>query len=183
MNIILLKNKLIKLLDLKFKPRWEVYEELVLREFNDKKNWIDAGCGTNAFVREYKYLVNNAVGIDATQAENPDNFILSSIHSLPFDSGFADIVTLRFVVEHLEKIEADFKEIHRVLKPGGKVFCITTNLLCPFILISKAMPDSIKQPFIRKVFKVKEEDIFPTFHKLNTYYSWGVLKINLLKNE
>jgi len=42
-------------------------------------------------------------------------------HSLPFADGSFDAVTLQFASRHLEIIRA-FKEIHRVLKPGG-VFC------------------------------------------------------------
>jgi demethylmenaquinone methyltransferase/2-methoxy-6-polyprenyl-1,4-benzoquinol methylase len=40
---------------------------------------------------------------------------------LPFDDGSFDAVTLQFASRHLEIVKA-FKEIHRVLKPGG-IFC------------------------------------------------------------
>jgi demethylmenaquinone methyltransferase / 2-methoxy-6-polyprenyl-1,4-benzoquinol methylase len=42
-------------------------------------------------------------------------------HTLPFDDGSFDAVTLQFASRHLEIVKA-FKEIHRVLKPGG-IFC------------------------------------------------------------
>ena len=42
-------------------------------------------------------------------------------HELPFADGSFDAVTLQFASRHLEIVKA-FKEIHRVLKPGG-VFC------------------------------------------------------------
>ncbi len=42
-------------------------------------------------------------------------------HTLPFADNSFDAVTLQFASRHLEIIRA-FKEIHRVLKPGG-VFC------------------------------------------------------------
>src|SRR6266545_3782473 len=42
-------------------------------------------------------------------------------HTLPFADHSFDAVTLQFASRHLEIIRA-FKEIHRVLKPGG-VFC------------------------------------------------------------
>jgi len=42
-------------------------------------------------------------------------------HALPFPDETFDAVTLQFASRHLEIIRA-FKEIHRVLKPGG-VFC------------------------------------------------------------
>lgn len=42
-------------------------------------------------------------------------------HTLPFADGSFDAVTLQFASRHLEIVRA-FKEIHRVLKPGG-IFC------------------------------------------------------------
>jgi demethylmenaquinone methyltransferase / 2-methoxy-6-polyprenyl-1,4-benzoquinol methylase len=42
-------------------------------------------------------------------------------HALPFADGSFDAVTLQFASRHLQIVKA-FKEIHRVLKPGG-VFC------------------------------------------------------------
>jgi len=42
-------------------------------------------------------------------------------HELPFDDGSFDAVTLQFASRHLEIIKT-FREIHRVLKPGG-IFC------------------------------------------------------------
>ncbi len=42
-------------------------------------------------------------------------------HALPFPDATFDAVTLQFASRHLEIIRA-FKEIHRVLKPGG-IFC------------------------------------------------------------
>ncbi|MDE2184487.1 MAG: class I SAM-dependent methyltransferase [Alphaproteobacteria bacterium] len=42
-------------------------------------------------------------------------------HKLPFADGSFDVVTLQFASRHLEIVRA-FREIHRVLKPGG-IFC------------------------------------------------------------
>ncbi len=42
-------------------------------------------------------------------------------HELPFEDASFDAVTLQFASRHLELIKA-FREIHRVLKPGG-IFC------------------------------------------------------------
>ena len=43
------------------------------------------------------------------------------VHTLPFPDASFDAVTLQFATRHLEVVKV-FKEIHRVLKPGG-IFC------------------------------------------------------------
>ena len=42
-------------------------------------------------------------------------------HCLPFDDDTFDAVTLQFATRHLRVVDA-FREIHRVLKPGGVLF-------------------------------------------------------------
>ena len=60
-------------------------------------------------------------------------------------------------------------EVKRILAPGGKVLILTTNLLSPFIFIPKViLPNKIKMKILSSVFKVKDNDIFPAYHKLNT---------------
>ncbi len=44
--------------------------------------------------------------------------VIEDVHNLPFPDNSFDIVTLQFASRHLRVIQV-FKEIHRVLKPGG----------------------------------------------------------------
>jgi len=80
-----------------------------------------------------------------------------------------DIIIVDFVLEHIENPKMFFKEIDRLLKPGGW-FCARTphkyNLIS---LFSKLIKNSLHS-FILKYVQPsrKEKDIFPTYYRLNT---------------
>ncbi len=82
-----------------------------------------------------------------------ENFIKADIGNLPFDSEYADLITLRFVVEHFQDQNKYLSELTRVLKKGGKIIILTTNLLSPLIFIPKfLLPYSIKSRILTKTF-------------------------------
>jgi demethylmenaquinone methyltransferase/2-methoxy-6-polyprenyl-1,4-benzoquinol methylase len=47
--------------------------------------------------------------------------VIADVHELPFPDSHFDFVTLQFASRHL-RITRVFKEIHRVLKPGGRFY-------------------------------------------------------------
>ncbi|NOX88275.1 MAG: class I SAM-dependent methyltransferase [Calditrichaeota bacterium] len=163
-------ENILKKVDPSFRHRWIVYDEVVKNLLTKKTTWIDCGCGDNGSVAEFGFMAGKAVGIDILKPEEARApFIVADVRRMPFPSQFADLITLRFVVEHFDQAESYLSEIERVLKPGGKVVILTTNLLCPFIFIPRLLlPYKLKHAVITKLFKVADEDIFPAYHKLNT---------------
>ena len=153
-----------------FKPRWEVYNEAVKSNLSKEKAWVDCGCGNNETIELFGNLAKQAIGVDVTDnVEFKNNFIKGDIRKLPFHSGYADLITLRFVVEHFRHSDEYLNEFKRVLKSGGEIIIITTNILSPFIFIPRMIfPHSIKNKILTKIFKVKDEDVFPTYHRLNS---------------
>lgn len=83
---------------------------------------LDFGCGTGALVDE---LV--AVGVDAWGADMAANLgssgrlrpIDPDPYRLPFNDATFDVVVSTSVFEHAQDTGACFREIHRVLRPGG----------------------------------------------------------------
>lgn len=47
--------------------------------------------------------------------------VIDDVHNLPFPDNSFDVVTLQFASRHLRVIQV-FKEVHRVLKPGGRFY-------------------------------------------------------------
>ena len=153
-----------------YRYRWEVYNDLLTRMISEKTVWVDIGCGDNQSVAEHGGRAATALGLDLvihSKLQCP-NFVQASMRTLPFRSESIDLITLRMVVEHLEKIPGDFCEIERVLKPGGRALFMTSNRLSPVVFLPKLLSYGMRKWLIRKIFRVEDEDVFPTFHNFNT---------------
>lgn len=163
-------EKIIQSIDSGFRPRWEVFDNTLLRYLVPEAIWVDVGCGNNALVQTFGSMVRSALGIDVLEPETPDSlFLQGDIRSLPLPDNHADVISLRFVVEHLQNAEEDFADVLRVLKPGGVVVLVTTNLWNPFIFLPRLLlPSALKHKIIEKLFRVPADDIFRAYHVMNS---------------
>jgi len=167
-------EKILRKVDPSFKHRWEVYNDLIKNSINSQTVWLDCGCGDNNMVNSFGQCAKTAIGIDLIDAVNKNNFIKAKISNIPLPSNYTDLITLRFVVEHFDNAGENFSELIRILKPNGRIIILTTNLLSPIIFLPRLIfPYRLKSKILEKTFKVKDKDIFPTYHKLNTprFYS------------
>jgi SAM-dependent methyltransferase len=94
--------------------------------------------------------------------------VFGTVSDLPFRDEAFDLVTANMVVEHLDSPAIQFHEVARVLKPGGLFILHTPNRRGYSTLIARAMPEWIKKTMIRLLEARKEEDVFPTFYRVNT---------------
>jgi SAM-dependent methyltransferase len=78
---------------------------------------LDVGCGDGITTKKA-----GAIGMDLDRGD-----VKGSVYSLPFRSGTFGTVLLMEVIEHLERPWAALKEIHRVLKPGGRIVVVFPN--------------------------------------------------------
>jgi len=100
------------------------------------KTLLDIGCGWGRWTMSASRAGFHAIGLDihldalaaalrvAEQIGAPSKYICSDADKLPFLSASIDVVHSYSVLQHLEKTKVmqTFKEISRVLKPGG--FCL-----------------------------------------------------------
>lgn len=85
---------------------------------------LDVGCG----LRPYEYFFSHCkyTGIDVEQSgrktedKKPDKYYDGS--SIPFESSSFDIVICTQVIEHCLDSKRLLSEIHRILRPTGKIF-------------------------------------------------------------
>lgn len=94
---------------------------------------LDASCGAGESSAAYRKL-----GVDVTSSNyDPSEFKVADMTCLgvdlnepwPFPDGWFDAVVLQEVVEHSENIPFVFREVRRVLKPGGCFIFSTPNML------------------------------------------------------
>ncbi|HUO85056.1 MAG TPA: methyltransferase domain-containing protein [Thermoanaerobaculia bacterium] len=95
---------------------------------------LDFGCGAGEIVSRLRQAGIEAFGTDVFYEggdysrhipEGLRPFILRSEDGLiPFPDESFDLVITNQVFEHVEKLEQPLSEIHRVLRPGGRLLCL-----------------------------------------------------------
>lgn len=94
---------------------------------------LDVGAGHGAFSKEIHELGYQVTACDFA----PEIFYYDQIQchradltqSLPFEDNTFDAIVAMEVMEHILDHEVFFREAQRVLKPGGKLFISTPNIL------------------------------------------------------
>ncbi len=71
--------------------------------------------------------VRNAARLLEHNELDPDRVLLGCAERMPFPDAFFDFVISYYTLEHVQDLEQTFREIERVLKPGGRTFHICPN--------------------------------------------------------
>ena len=157
-----------------------LYEEILNHYCVPGLNWLDLGCGHNLLPswrkkQEYELIkkTNLFIGMDYDFQSLVKNSITSlkirgDITFLPFSENVFDIVTANMVFEHLNNPLVQLKEIHRILKPGGKLIFHTPNKYGYGVFFAQFLPSLIKDKIIYLLEGRTEEDVFPTYYLINT---------------
>lgn len=95
--------------------------------------FLDVGCGRGDFMKAFNGAGFDVIGVDIEKLESAvlDGTEVLQVdiekENLPFDDNSFDIVFSKSVLEHVSNPEHFFREQLRVLKPGGKIFCLTPD--------------------------------------------------------
>jgi len=102
---------------------------------------LDAGCGTGLLLEQMAFSVGDSgrvVGVDYSpdmldmarhRCRDLDNVVLQQgdVEQLDFESGTFDVISCTQTLLYVAHVESALKEIHRVLKPHGRVGIIETD--------------------------------------------------------
>ncbi|MEN6360023.1 MAG: class I SAM-dependent methyltransferase [Smithella sp.] len=157
-----------------------LYEKTLFNQVNGAKRWLDLGCG-HAILPQWrpeaeKKLTSNGcciIGLDydlwsLQHHRSIKNLIRGDISSLPFPSDSFDLITSNMVFEHLQEPDVQLKEIHRILRPGGKLVFHTPCVKGYWYAVARIVPESWKGWLSSVLHGRKDEDIFPAFYRINT---------------
>ena len=86
---------------------------------------LDVGCGDKPY-RPYFADAAEYVGVDVDEDANAD--LIGPIEALPVEDESYDLVLCVQVLEHVEDPAQGVRELHRVVRPGGRVLAATHGL-------------------------------------------------------
>ncbi|MBV9742978.1 MAG: methyltransferase domain-containing protein [Acidobacteriia bacterium] len=119
-----------------FAKRWQANGEDP--EFFHGKRCLDAGCGGGRYSLAMSQMgAASVMGVDVSESGLEDarrrgqrlgfsnvTFQQASVLDLPFSDADFDFVCCSGVLHHTSAVERGFREIYRVLKPGGSVYIL-----------------------------------------------------------
>lgn len=135
---------------------------------------VDAGCGRCAPVLSlFETRVAKAIGTDMVRFDAPrcaGGLILfnSNLAEIPLRTGSVDVVISRSVLEHIEDPITVYKEVHRILKPGGKFIFITPNVWSYPIIAARIIPNRFHAAIVHWAEGRPEDDTFRTCYRSNS---------------
>ncbi|MBN1872816.1 MAG: methyltransferase domain-containing protein [Anaerolineae bacterium] len=161
------------------RPGWQPgtarYERQVARHLTATTRVLDLGCGRGGIVER---LMNQGqwIGQDPDWASVqthrcPDLPRLQAISErLPFAPASFDIVVCSWVLEHVPDPAAIFKEITRVLRPGGRFIFLTPNARHPIPYLSRVLARLIQlqRYVVSRTYRRSIKDTFPVYYRANT---------------
>jgi len=162
------------------RPGWQTsgsqLEAMVRGYATPQSSVLDLGCGRGGVVELVWRDVRLAAGLDPdapslTGHRAPGMPIVRGIgEHLPFAAGSFDLVVCVWVLEHLKEPLTVFREVGRVLRPGGHFVFLTPNLRNPLLVLNrvgKALP-LVQTRLVSRFYGRRESDTFPVQYRANT---------------
>jgi ubiquinone/menaquinone biosynthesis C-methylase UbiE len=143
-------------------------------------DWLDLGCGHKILPPwvglDEPNLVGRCHSVAGLDLDFPSlrknqifagRVVMANLEQIPFAERSFDLVTANMVVEHLAEPRRVLEEVHRVLRPGGRFLFNTPNRQAPALRIAAHTPEGIKKQIVWWLERRAEEDVFPTFYRMN----------------
>ncbi len=158
----------------------DTFVEVLGRHVPEGGHWLDLGCGHQLLPswqagaeRDYIARAGVVVGLDYDFESVRRHATIAcrcrgDIGALPFHADSFDLVTANMVVEHLDQPARQFREVARVLRPGGIFLYHTPNADNYQVRVARLVPEGLKAMLARTLEGRRGEDVFPTHYRANT---------------
>ncbi len=156
-----------------WQPATEIYEALIRARLTPGARVIDLGCGRGGALEQLGAAVAHPVGVDPdheslVEHRLPDlPRIAATADAIPLANGCADVVISSWVLEHLPDPARTFREVARVLQPGGAFVFLAPGAWSPAALLNRALKP-LQTRLVPLLYGRAEDDAFPVVYRANT---------------
>jgi ubiquinone/menaquinone biosynthesis C-methylase UbiE len=152
---------------------YRVYENKISAVLGKNDVLLDAGCGrTTPILKKFLGKAKTLIGVDLEDCTEPTaeiKYIKGDISSIKVPDNSTDVVISRAVLEHVINPDLVFKEVNRILRPGGSFIFLVPNFWDYVSIVSLIIPNRFHKFIVSKTEGRKIEDVFPAYYKVNTY--------------
>lgn len=151
---------------------YRLFERKIRELIRPEHTLLDAGCGRTApILAKFRGQARQLIGVDlvefTTQLDGMQ-LIKGDLSNTGLPDASVDLIMARSVMEHVADPVAVYREMHRVLKPGGHFVFLTANLWDYSALIASIVPNRFHPWIVSKTEGRQEHDVFPIQYKTNT---------------
>jgi 2-polyprenyl-3-methyl-5-hydroxy-6-metoxy-1,4-benzoquinol methylase len=166
----------------------EVYARILKTYVRPGLRWLDIGCGRQ-IVPDWAWRLNEQKaalkdvelsGLDTDSAIHEHPFLsrrlIGLADSIDAPDSYFDLITANMVMEHVPDPLVIYREVFRVLQPGGTFLIHTPNKWYYLLFLAKFAPEWLKHRVIWLLERRHSADVFPTFYRSNTesaFYRWA----------
>jgi SAM-dependent methyltransferase len=158
----------------KFENNWddEIFRQRIAGVLTSESTVLDLGAGAGIVQQmNFRGMAKVVHGVDPDRRveQNPylDEGRVGVGESIPYEDAMFDVVFADNVLEHLTDPVAVFREVNRVLRPGGYFLAKTPNATHYMPLIARLTPHRFHQ-YVNRLRGRASVDTFPTCYKANT---------------
>ncbi|MBN2004268.1 MAG: methyltransferase domain-containing protein [Anaerolineae bacterium] len=158
------------------KPGWEPatarYQRRVARLLTPTAHVLDLGCGRGGIAERLSGF-GQWMGLDPDHVSLREHRLPDLLRAqadalrLPLGSATFDLVVSSWVMEHLSDPPRVFDEVARVLRPGGRLICLTPNARHPIPRLGQILAHW-QRTLVPKVYGRGVADAFPVYYRANT---------------
>jgi len=150
-----------------------LYARLVGRYVTREARVLDAGCGRGGVIELHWEKVKQAVGLDADLPSLKEHrcleqLVTGDLARVPFPSAYFDLILCSWLMEHLATPDEVFRELARVLIPGGHLVLVTPNAWNYVTLVQRLVPGRFQEWLAGRIYGREQKDTFALAYRANT---------------
>ena len=154
----------------------DLYRKELLNILNEDKVsvWVDAGGGNDPGIHRKDYDSTKNVQIVSLDEDSnsllknkiADILIRCNLEKIPLKAQYADVITMRWVAEHVEEPKKVLRELCRILQENGRLLILTPNANHFYPPIAKHFP-KVYESYRTKVCGWESASIHNRFYRMN----------------